>query len=58
MMLLEGIWLALRSIAANKLRTFLTVLANVVAVGSVIAVVSILDGMASYVKEQVLGEGR
>jgi putative ABC transport system permease protein len=57
MMLLEGIWLALRSIAANKLRTSLTVLANIVAVSSVIAVVSILDGMDTYVKEQVLGEG-
>ena len=57
MLLFEGIRLALRSIAAQKLRTFLTLLANIVAVSSVIAIVSILDGMDRYVKEQVAGEG-
>jgi len=57
MLLFEGIRLALRSIVAQKLRTFLTLLANIVAVASVIAIVSILDGMDRYVKEQVAGEG-
>ena len=57
MLLFEGIRLALRSIAVHKLRTFLTLLANIVAVSSVIAVVSILGGMDQYVKEQVAGEG-
>jgi putative ABC transport system permease protein len=56
-MLFEGIRLALASIWSQKLRTFLTVLANIVAVSSVIAVVSILDGMDTYVKQQVAGEG-
>ena len=56
-MLFEGIRLALRSIAAQKLRTFLTVLANIVAVSSVIAVVSILGGMDTFVKEEIAGEG-
>jgi putative ABC transport system permease protein len=57
MLLLEGVRLALRSIATHKLRTALTLLANVIAVSSVIAIVSILDGMDTYVKETVAGEG-
>ncbi|MGD8375510.1 MAG: ABC transporter permease [Acidobacteriota bacterium] len=57
MLLLDGIRQALRSIAAHKLRTFLTLLANVVAVSSVIAIVSILGGMDSYMKETVAGQG-
>ncbi len=56
-MLFEGIRLALASIWSQKLRTFLTVLANVVAVSSVIAVVSIVGGMDTYVREKVAGEG-
>ena len=45
MLIWEGLRLALGSIVAHKLRTFLTLLANIVAVSSVIAVVSILGGM-------------
>ncbi len=56
-MLFEGIRLALASIWSQKLRTFLTVLANIVAVSSVIAVVSIVGGMDTYVREKVAGEG-
>ena len=56
-MLFEGIRLALASIWSQKLRTFLTVLANIVAVSSVIAVVSIVGGMDTYVREKIAGEG-
>ncbi|TDI41744.1 MAG: ABC transporter permease [Acidobacteria bacterium] len=55
--LLEGIRLALRAIWVHKLRSGLTLLANVVAVMSVIAVVSILSGMDHYVKETIFSEG-
>ncbi|MCZ6834112.1 MAG: ABC transporter permease, partial [Acidobacteria bacterium] len=55
--LLEGIRLALRAIWVHKLRSGLTLLANVVAVMSVIAVVSILSGMDRYVKEKVVSQG-
>ena len=55
--LLEGIRLALGAIWAHKLRSGLTLLANIVAVMSVIAVVSILAGMDSYVKQTVASEG-
>jgi len=53
----EGVRLALAALWANKLRSALTLLANVVAVTSVIAVVSILEGMDAYVRNQVAEEG-
>jgi len=55
--LVEGIRLALRAIWVHKLRSGLTLLANIVAVMSVIAVVSILSGMDRYVKEKVVSQG-
>jgi len=55
--LVEGIRLALRAIWTHKLRSGLTLLANIVAVMSVIAVVSILSGMDRYVKEKVVSQG-
>jgi len=55
--LAEGIRLALRAIWVHKLRSGLTLLANIVAVMSVIAVVSILSGMDHYVKEKVVSQG-
>jgi putative ABC transport system permease protein len=57
MSILEGIRLALRAIWVHKMRSGLTLLANVVAVMSVIAVVSILSGMDRYVKEKVVSQG-
>ncbi len=54
---LEGITIALEALWANKLRTFLTLLGNIVGVMSVIAVVSIIDGMNSYIRTEVAHEG-
>ena len=53
----EGVRIALESLRANKLRTFLTLLGNIVGVMSVIAVVSLLDGIDLYAREKVLEEG-
>jgi putative ABC transport system permease protein len=53
----EGIRVALDSLRAYKLRTFLTVLGNIVAVTSVIAVVSLIDGMDLFVREEIADEG-
>ncbi len=53
----EGILIALDALWANKLRTILTLLGNIVGVMSVIAVVSIIDGMNSYVRTEVANEG-
>jgi putative ABC transport system permease protein len=57
MHLLEGIIIALEALWANKLRTVLTLLGNIVGVMSVIAVVSIIDGMNSYMRNEVAAEG-
>ena len=57
MHLLEGITIALQALWTNKLRTVLTLLGNIVGVMSVIAVVSIIDGMNSYIRNEVANEG-
>ena len=46
--------IALGAIWANKLRSFLTVLGNIVAVTSIIAVVSLVQGMNEYVTTAIL----
>jgi putative ABC transport system permease protein len=51
---LEAVGIALSAIWANKLRSFLTVLGNIVAVTSIIAVVSLIQGMNEYVTHAVL----
>lgn len=53
----EGIRVALGSLVAYKMRTALTVLGNIVAVTSVIAVVSLIDGMDRYVRQEIAEEG-
>jgi putative ABC transport system permease protein len=57
MQLLEGVMVALEALWANKLRTILTLLGNIVGVMSVIAVVSIIDGANSYIENEIAGEG-
>jgi len=52
--LLDAIGIALRSIWANKLRSFMMVLGNIVAVMSIIAVVSLIQGMNSYVGDAIM----
>ena len=54
--LLESIWIALQSIWANKLRSFLTVLGNIVAVTSIVTVVSLIQGMNATVSSAIVGE--
>ena len=51
---LESAGIALRAIWAYKLRSFLTVLGNIVAVTSIIAVVSLVQGMNAYVTDTVV----
>jgi putative ABC transport system permease protein len=50
----ESAMIALGAIWANKLRSFLTVLGNIVAVTSIIAVVSLVQGMNGYVTTAIL----
>jgi putative ABC transport system permease protein len=53
---LESAIIALSSIWANKLRSFLTVLGNIVAVTSIIAVVSLVQGMNEYVRDAIISD--
>jgi putative ABC transport system permease protein len=46
--------IALGAIWSNKLRSFLTVLGNIVAVTSIIAVVSLVQGMNAYVTDAIV----
>ncbi|HEX2457886.1 MAG TPA: ABC transporter permease [Vicinamibacterales bacterium] len=50
----EAVGIALSAIWANKLRSFMTVLGNIVAVTSIIAVVTLIQGMNVYVTNAVL----
>ena len=50
----ESIALALRSIWANKLRSFMTVLGNIVAVTSIVTVVSLIQGMNAMVSNAIV----
>jgi putative ABC transport system permease protein len=56
-LILEGIRIACNALATNKLRTFLTLLGNIVGIMSVIAVVSLLKGIDEYAREEVASEG-
>jgi putative ABC transport system permease protein len=57
MLIFQGMNIALKALRENKLRTFLTLLGNIVGTMSVIAVVSLIGGIDDYVKEEVAGEG-
>jgi putative ABC transport system permease protein len=52
----DAIVIALQSIWANKLRSFMMVLGNIVAVTSIIAVVSLIQGMNSYVADSIISD--
>jgi putative ABC transport system permease protein len=53
---LEALGIALAAIWANKLRSLLTVLGNIVAVTSIIAVVSLIQGLNATVTDLVVSE--
>ena len=53
----EAVRVAVASLRANKLRSFLTVLGILIGVSSVIAVVAITDGLDRYIAERVLELG-
>ena len=52
--LFESGLIAIQAIWSNKLRSFLTVLGNIVAVTSIIAVVSLIQGMNAYVTDTIV----
>ena len=52
--IVESIAIALRAIWANKLRSFMTVLGNIVAVSSIVTVVSLIQGVNSMVSSAIV----
>ncbi len=57
MVLLESIRLALQALAANKLRSLLTTLGILIGVGSVVAVVSVVQGLQRLAGDIFAGVG-
>ncbi|MFB3152961.1 MAG: ABC transporter permease, partial [Candidatus Acidiferrales bacterium] len=53
----EPVVIALQSLRAHKLRSFLTLLGVIIAVTALIGVVSIVEGMNTYVAERVANFG-
>src|SRR5438067_7417632 len=53
---LDSAQIALEAIWSAKLRSFMTVLGNIVAVTSIIAVVSLIQGLNASVKDAILNQ--
>ena len=54
--LVESAGIALQAIWASKLRSLMTVLGNIVAVTSIIAVVALIQGLNASVKDAILNQ--
>jgi hypothetical protein len=52
----DSIVIALQAIWANKLRSFMTVLGNIVAVTSIVTVVTLIQGMNAMVSEAIVSD--
>ena len=57
MNLRESVGIALRALRVNKLRSFLTLLGTIIGVGSVIFVLSLVEGLNQYVSQKLLSAG-
>jgi len=53
---LDSILIALQAIWANKLRSFMTVLGNIVAVSSIVTVVTLIQGMNGMVADAIVSD--
>ncbi len=53
----ESFRIAVSTLNAHKVRSLLTVLGTVIGVMSVVAIVSIIEGMNKYVSEKLVSEG-
>src|ERR1700726_362291 len=53
----ETFWIALDTLRAHKLRTFLTLLGVILAVTTLVSVISVLNGLNVYVADKVANLG-
>jgi putative ABC transport system permease protein len=54
--ILESVYIALNAIWTNKLRSFMTVLGNIVAVTSIVTVVTLIQGMNAMVSTAIISD--
>jgi putative ABC transport system permease protein len=54
--LLDSVGIALQAVWANKLRSFMTVLGNIVAVSSIVTVVSLIQGLNATVTDAIVSD--
>jgi putative ABC transport system permease protein len=54
--LLDSVRIALQAIWSNKLRSFMTVLGNIVAVASIVTVVSLIQGLNATVSDLIVSD--
>jgi len=54
--ILESVYIALGAIWSNKLRSFMTVLGNIVAVTSIVTVVTLIQGMNAMVSTAIISD--
>ena len=54
--ILESVFIALNAIWTNKLRSFMTVLGNIVAVTSIVTVVTLIQGMNAMVSTAIISD--
>ena len=52
----DSIVIALQAIWSNKLRSFMTVLGNIVAVTSIVTVVTLIQGMNAMVSDAIVSD--
>ncbi|MDQ5873390.1 MAG: ABC transporter permease, partial [Acidobacteriota bacterium] len=53
--LAENFWVALKALAANKMRSVLTTLGIIIGVAAVVAVVSIVQGLNFFIAGELQG---
>ena len=53
----ETVWLALDTLRVHKLRSFLTLLGVILAVTTLVAVMSVIEGLNRYIAERIANLG-
>ena len=55
--MIENIRLSFKGIFSHKMRSFLTMLGIIIGIGSIIAIISVINGVSTMMKDSMLGTG-
>lgn len=55
--MIENIRLSFKGIFSHKMRSFLTMLGIIIGIGSIIAIISVINGVSTMMKDSMLGSG-